>query len=302
MSAFTIKDLENLSGIKAHTIRMWEQRYSFLKPQRSCTNIRYYTNEQLKTILNIALLNKYGYKISHIDRMQPDEICARILELRNAEAVQERIVNELVREMVDLCTEDFEQTLCAYVNNYGLERAVREIIFPFLEKIGLLWQTGHILPAQEHFVANIIRQKLIVAIDGLKSNACGKRCMLYLPTGEYHELGLLFLTYILKSRGARIIYLGANVPLDDVASVVKSLQPDMAFVHLTSTSPQFNFEKLLRQIAQTMPTLPTYISGAPVHQHTLQPPAQIEFKYSLTDMIELVESIDNQQTKSFSTH
>src|SRR6478735_6248819 len=105
MSAFTIKDLENLSGIKAHTIRMWEQRYNFLKPQRSCTNIRYYTNDELKKILNIALLNKYGFKISHIDRMDQEEICAKILELGNCEAIQERIINDLVREMIDLETD-----------------------------------------------------------------------------------------------------------------------------------------------------------------------------------------------------
>src|SRR6188508_290204 len=108
MNAFTIKDLEKLSGIKAHTIRIWEQRYSFLKPQRSCTNIRYYSNDELKTILNIALLNKYGFKISHIDKMQPAEICEKIHSLRDAEAIQERIVNELVREMVELQPEKFE--------------------------------------------------------------------------------------------------------------------------------------------------------------------------------------------------
>ena len=96
------KILENLSGIKAHTIRMWEQRYNFLKPQRSCTNIRYYSNDELKTILNIALLNKYGFKISHIDKMQPAEICEKILSLRDAEAIQERIINELVKEMIEL--------------------------------------------------------------------------------------------------------------------------------------------------------------------------------------------------------
>ena len=140
MSVFTIKDLENLSGIKAHTIRMWEQRYNFLKPERSCTNIRYYSNEQLKTLLNIALLNKYGYKISHIDRMEPDEIHAKILTLREAEAYQERIVNELVQEMIDLETEKFESCVNRYIRANGIERAIREIIFPFLEKIGILWQ------------------------------------------------------------------------------------------------------------------------------------------------------------------
>ena len=149
MNAFTIKDLENLSGIKAHTIRIWEQRYNFLKPQRTDTNIRYYSSDELKTVLNIALLNKYGFKISHIDRMQPEEIKAKILSLGDAKAIQERIVNELVQEMVDLNIEKLEKILANYISLRGIEKTVIHIIFPFLEKIGLLWVTGHINPAQE---------------------------------------------------------------------------------------------------------------------------------------------------------
>ena len=294
MSVFTIKDLENLSGIKAHTIRMWEQRYNFLKPERSCTNIRYYSNEQLKTLLNIALLNKYGYKISHIDRMEPDEIHAKILTLREAEAYQERIVNELVQEMIDLETEKFESCVNRYIRANGIERAIREIIFPFLEKIGILWQTGHIMPAQEHFVSNIIRQKLIVAIDQLPGRTDGRLCLLYLPGGEYHELGLLFLSYLLKSRGARLLYLGANVPFDDVASVVNTLQPELAFIHLTSTSANFSFDKMLRQVQQRTPQLTTYISGYPTHSYFRETPAHIHLKRSFTEVMELVNSINNQ--------
>ena len=144
MNAFTIKDLENLSGIKAHTIRIWEQRYHFLKPQRTGTNIRYYSNDELKTVLNIALLNKYGYKISHIDKMPPDEIRTRILTLGDAQAIQERIVNELVQEMVDMEIERFEKVLAGYISSKGIERTVTQILFPFLEKIGILWVTGHL--------------------------------------------------------------------------------------------------------------------------------------------------------------
>src|SRR5258707_4729100 len=150
MNVFTIKDLENLSGIKAHTIRIWEQRYNFLKPRRTTTNIRYYSNDELKTVLNIALLNKYGFKISHIDRMQPQEIKEKILSLGDAKAIQERIINELVQEMVDLEMERFEKVITNYITAKGIERTVIQIIFPFLEKIGILWQTGPIKPAQEH--------------------------------------------------------------------------------------------------------------------------------------------------------
>ena len=132
MNAFTIKDLENLSGIKAHTIRIWEQRYNFLKPQRTETNIRYYSNDELKMLLNIALLNKYGFKISHIDRMQSKDIKDKILSLNDAKAIQERIVNELVEQMIDLNMEKFEHILSNYIAARGIERSVTQIIFPFL--------------------------------------------------------------------------------------------------------------------------------------------------------------------------
>lgn len=291
MNAFTIKDLENLSGIKAHTIRMWEQRYNFLKPQRSCTNIRYYSNEELKTILNIALLNKYGYKISHIDKMQPAEICEKIHALRDAEAIQERIVNELVREMVELQPEKFEATVNRYIKDNGTEKAITEIIFPFLEKIGILWQTGHIMPAQEHFVSNIIRQKLIVAIDSIPCNPQGKSCILFLPEGEHHELGLLFLCYLVKKQGARIMYLGANVPMKDIESIIQTIHPVLAFVHLTSTSHNFNFEKFLRTIDQKNSGIPTVISGYPTLNYHKEIPTTVSFKRTFGEIIEFINGI-----------
>ncbi len=131
MNAFTIKDLENLSGIKAHTIRIWEQRYTFLNPQRTDTNIRYYSNVELKTVLNIALLNKFGYKISHIDKMTPDEMKEKILSLSQIQAQQERIVNEMIHSMVDMKMDEFEAVLDNYILAKGIEKTITQIIFPF---------------------------------------------------------------------------------------------------------------------------------------------------------------------------
>jgi MerR family transcriptional regulator, light-induced transcriptional regulator len=292
MNAFTIKDLENLSGIKAHTIRIWEQRYNFLKPQRTTTNIRYYTNDELKTVLNIALLNKYGFKISHIDRMQPGEIREKILTLSDARAVQERIVNDLVQEMVNLDMEQFEKIITNYINLRGIERTVIQIIFPFLEKIGLLWQTGHINPAQEHLVTNIIRQKLIVAIETTISHVkLNKTFLLFLPEGEHHELGLLFMYYLLKSRGANTLYLGANVPVKDAEHVIKLKKPDIAFIHLTATAANFNFEKFLQNVQQKFQNTSTVISGQITQQYRKKVPATIQFKKSLSEVMEYLSSL-----------
>ncbi|RYY57838.1 MAG: MerR family transcriptional regulator [Chitinophagaceae bacterium] len=291
MNAFTIKDLENLSGIKAHTIRMWEQRYTFLKPRRSDTNIRYYSNDELKTLLNIALLNRFGFRISHIDKMDNSEICEKVLSLRDAEALQERVVNTLVSQMIDLQTDNFEMTLGKYIRCNGLEQSIREIIFPFLEKIGILWQTGHIMPAQEHFVSNLIRQKVIVAIDNLGICDGDSTCILFLPEGEHHEIGLLFLSYLLKQRNHKVIYLGANVPFADYVSIVDTMKPQYAFIHLTATSASFNFDRLVSNIRLQAGHIPTIISGFPTHAYYKPLPACVQFKKSYREISEFISTL-----------
>ena len=292
MNAFTIKDLENLSGIKAHTIRIWEQRYTFLNPQRTETNIRYYSNDELKTVLNIALLNKYGYKISHIDKMSEDEMKDKILSLSQAQAQQERIVNDLIHYMVDLRLEEFESSLDTYIMAKGIERTITQIIFPFLERIGILWITNHVNPAQEHLVTNIIRQKLIVGIESTVSHVqINKTILLFLPEGEHHELGILFMYYLLKSRGVKVLYLGANVPVKDVEYVAQLKKPEFLYTHLTSVAHNFNFERFLSHISSRVSNTPLIVSGLLTHQYKKKVPNNISFKKSLADVMEYITTL-----------
>jgi DNA-binding transcriptional MerR regulator len=292
MTKFTIKDLENLSGIKAHTIRIWEQRYSFLKPSRTDTNIRYYNNDDLKTILNISILNKYGYKISHINKMSVHDVQARVAELNLSGAQQERIVNELIQMMVDLDISGFEKIIDKQIAANGIEKVILRIIFPFFERIGILWQTGHINPAQEHLTTNIIRQKLIVGIDQAKPVLKIKRSfLLFLPEREHHELGLLLVYYLLKKRGAEIFYIGANVPLKDAQFVNDTKKPDFIYIHLTSTSPGFNFEKFIRQTSEKISKPKIIISGFPTHGYKRSLPKNVEFKHSLVELVEFISSL-----------
>ncbi len=292
MNAFTIKDLENLSGIKAHTIRIWEQRYQFLKPNRTDTNIRYYSNDELKKILNIALLNKYGYKISHIDKMNEVEVKEKILLLSQVQAQQEKIVNDLIKCMIDLDIEKLEEILDKYIIARGIERSITQIIFPFLEKIGILWLTNHINPAQEHLVTNIIRQKLIVGIEGATSLLkVNKTVLLFLPEGEYHEMGLLFVYYLLKSRGASVIYLGANVPINDVEYVVKLKKPNYLFSHLTTACHNFHLERFIATITKKFAGIPIVISGQLTHTYEKKIPPQINFKKSFQETMEFIASL-----------
>lgn len=292
MNVFTIKDLENLSGIKAHTIRIWEQRYSFLKPCRTESNIRYYCSEELKTILNISLLNKYGYKISHIDRMSEQELRSKIISLTDTEARQERLVNELIAHMIDLNVECLEQVLDNYVLMHGIDRTITQIIFPFLHRIGILWITNHIQPAQEHLVSNIIRQKLVVGIEGAMPMRQVKRTiLLFLPEGEYHELGLLYVHYLLRSHGARVLYLGSDMPLKDVEFVSKYKQPDFLYTHLTGIAGNFNLEKFISQVSQRIPDIPLVISGQLARVHAKKVPPGVNFKRSLSEVLEFVAGL-----------
>jgi MerR family transcriptional regulator, light-induced transcriptional regulator len=182
VSSYSIKDLEQLSGIKAHTLRIWEQRYNFINPQRTDTNIRYYTDEDLKLILNISTLKDNGFKISKIADMEEDQLNKEVLKITENNLRFPDQINSMTLAMIDLDEDRFEKVISTNVIKYGFEKTVMNIIYPFLSKIGVLWQTGSIVPAQEHFISNLIRQKIIVAIDGLfvSNSEVNKSYLLYL--------------------------------------------------------------------------------------------------------------------------
>ncbi len=293
MNKFTIKDLENLSGIRAHTIRMWEQRYSFLKPQRTATNIRYYSNQELKILLNISLLNKYGFKISHINRMSNDELREKTLTLSNGVAQQERIVNELIQHMVDVDIDTFERLLNQYITARGIEKAITYIIFPFLERIGILWLTDHINPAQEHIITNIIRQKIVTGIENIVTPlALNSKVLLFMPENEHHELGLLFLQFLLKSRGVKTIYLGTNVPMKDLEFMVHLKKPDFVYTHLTTVIKEFNFDKFISDLKTKFPKTNILISGLLSQTFSKKTiPGNIRFLKSLNEANEFIAGL-----------
>ena len=244
--SFTIKELESLSGIKAHTIRIWEQRYKFLQPSRTSTNIRRYNNEELKTLLTVALLNKYGYKISRIDEMQPGQRTEAVLRLQQPDALDEHVINELIGYMIDLKSSEFEKLLTDCITQHGIEKTITGIIFLFLERVGILWQTNRLRPVQEHIVSAIIRQKIIHAIDGLPLTTFSSPLfILFLPEDEHHELGLLYVYYLLRKRGLATIYLGANVPLKDVEYIVQIKSPQYLYLHLTSLPRTLKFSRFV---------------------------------------------------------
>ena len=292
MNVFSIKDLEQLSGIKAHTIRIWEQRYTLLKPKRTDTNIRFYSNEELKAVLNISLLNRYGYKISYIDKMTPDEMQDKIVSLSHSDAQQERLVNELIQCMIDLDIEKFEEVLDKCIAVRGIEKAITNIVFTFLEKVGILWQTNHVNPAQEHLVTNVIRQKLILGIENTSNQIqIDKTILLFLPEGEHHELCLLLVHYILKNRGVKVLYLGANIPFKDVLYVVNLKKPLFLYSHLTAIGHSFNLEKYLTQVGNKLQNSKLILSGQMIQNYKKKVPNNVDLKKTLGEVMEYIKSI-----------
>ena len=235
---FTIKDLENFSGIKAHTIRIWEQRYGILSPDRTDTNIRKYNDKDLKSLLNISLLNSLGYKISNIAKLSDDQIREIINKHAHSNNTEEHFLHMLKISMLNYDEELFSNVIDPHVAEHGLEKTFRVIIMPFLMQIGLLWQSDSICPAQEHFISALIRQKLLFHIETVKVplEQNKRPVVLFLPDLEIHELSLLMLHYILKLRGLRSILLSQSVPAEDLKQVAQRLG-DVDFVSIFTTHP-----------------------------------------------------------------
>jgi DNA-binding transcriptional MerR regulator len=292
MSSYTIKDLEKISGIKAHTIRIWEQRYQFLQPQRTETNIRTYSSNELKTILNVSLLNKYGFKISHIDKMSAEQMEEKILSLNQIDAQKERVVNSLIKEMVSLNMANFERQMDTYIGQKGIEKTIIEIIFPFMERVGILWVTNHINPAQEHLSTNVIRQKIILGIEKLPPVLhYTKRIVLFMPEGEYHEIGILYVHFLLKQRGIYVDYLGANVPMVDLRYLSEFHKVDYLYCHLTSPAKNFKIHKFFEQLSEVSKIIPIVISGQIAQAYKGQIAGNIQLMKTLPETISFLESI-----------
>lgn len=288
---FSIKDLENLSGIKAHTIRIWEQRYTFLKPRRTETNIRFYCNRELKTILNVSLLSKYGFKISHINRMSEEELAGKVITLSDKEAQQERLVNDLIAHMVDFDIARFEQLLDSYILVNGIDRTIARIVFPFLDRIGILWVTNHVNPAQEHLVTHVIRQKLIVGIENAGTHkSTNKTVLLFLPEGEHHELGLLYVYYLLRRQGVNTLYLGADLALKDLGFVCQHRKPDYLYTHLTAVAGNFNFERFLTRISEHT-GIPLVISGQLARSRLRKTPPGVDLRRSIPEVMGFIATL-----------
>ncbi len=277
MIRYSINDLEKLSGIKAHTIRMWEKRYNIICPKRTDTNIRYYHDCDLKKLLNISNLNKHGFKISSIAQMDEDEINQKVIEISGTNGDYEGMINNLVMSMIEMSEDTFEHALNNAILKLGFEKCMTHVIYPFFEKVGILWLTGTINPAQEHFITNLIRQKLIIAIDGQPQPASpdAKTFLLFLPENEMHELGLLFYSFLIRKNGFKVIYLGQSVPFDDVVEVVKIRNTDYLFTYFVAALSPKEIPAYLKRLSQNLPGKKIFITGIQMQGNEIPLPGNV---------------------------
>lgn len=265
MNQFTIKDVEALTGVKPHTLRVWELRYDFLKPKRTLTNIRYYDDEDLKMLLNVSLLNNHGYKISKISKLTQKEIDEIILELSADKDDHSFQVHTLTGCMLRLDEITFEQVLRNNFAMNGVVKTMEELIWPFLSHIGMLWLSGAVNPAFEHFITNMIRSKLIVETDRLgyfNTNKPGsKKYLLFLPEGEIHEIGLLFANYYFRSKGHHTMYLGQNLPAEEIEIICGTYKPDYIFTAITTALNPKKMNHFLEVLSTKNFHLPVLVTG-----------------------------------------
>lgn len=297
MAIYSIRDLEKLTGIKAHTIRMWEQRYRLVSPARTDTNIRYYTDENLRHLFNVALLNRYGYKISKLAKMQPQEIAARVAEIAENNGSANSQVDAMTLAMIDLDEIAFDRIFSAYAWEHGFEKTMLELVYPFLDKLNVLWLTHSVSPAHEKFISNLIRRKLMCAIDKEPSDNQreGARFLLYLPEGDSQELTLLFMHYLLRSRRQKVVYLGPNTSLADLRDACQPFRPDYVFTILQEPLARQSVQSYLDNASQTITTGRLLLSGAQLFVNPVKLPSNARVLGGLPDALQFLDGLVLEQ-------
>lgn len=293
MASYSIKELEALTGIKAHTIRIWEQRYAVLAPGRTRANIRLYTEEDMMHLLNVSTLNKSGMKISKIISMSAEEIKAAVLALHEISSEYAAQIEALIAAMLAFDEKSFEKNLANNILRIGFEDTFLQLVFPFLQRMGILWQTGSLRPTQEHFASNILRQKIMAALDAQvnTTSTTKARCMIFLPEQELHEHSALFLNHAIRSRGFHTLYLGAAVPLRDAAMAKKEYRPDYILIVCTSYPEPSGVQEYLDALGRRFAGVPVLVGGRQLLVPGLKMPANVRLLRSIADVVAYFDSL-----------
>lgn len=269
MNFFSIRDIENLSGIKAHTLRIWEQRYKLINPRRKESRHRMYDNEDLKYILRIAFLYHNGYKISKLAGLPEDQIKKMALDSTSGQENYQVFVNQLTEACIDFDQQRFEKILHNLILHLGFEKTMVQVLFSLLNKIGLLWMTDKVSPAQEHFASSLVIKRILSAIDGLDTtriNDDSRKVLVFAPAGEHHEIPLLFIQYLLKKNGVAFIYAGKNAPLEVIRAYCTQHKATQLLCHLVTNLLSGDLNQYLKQISSAFPDKEIFFSGPQVRK------------------------------------
>ena len=292
MIRYSIRDLEKITGIKAHTIRIWEKRYGIVSPLRTQTNIRYYSDDDLRRLMNVAILNKYGYKISNIQGMSAAELNTCVVDLTHQDIDNDYQVDNLVMAMIELDELRFDKIISSSIIKQGFDYTFENLLYKFLEKIGILWQVGAVNPVQEHFISHLIRQKLILAIDGQQEYGNNhKAFLLFLPENEYHEIALLYLQLLIRKEGHKVIYLGQNVPLIHLKDVFEIHQIDYLVTSVASKLPAEIIVEILNELSQLYADKQILIGGNCLSDLSVSLPGNVKSYNSMLDFFEFLKKI-----------
>ncbi|MFC6225172.1 MerR family transcriptional regulator [Hymenobacter artigasi] len=291
MGHFSISDLEQLSGIKAHTIRMWEQRYGLLHPVRTATNIRTYCDDDLRRLLNVTTLCGRGQRISQVARLTDAEISEAVLACCDDSHDYHRQVNALLAAMLGFDEPRLDQLLSEATARLGFENMMLRVAYPLLQRIGLMWLAGTVDLGQEHMLAHLLRQKLLAATDALpKVPTTARRWVLFLPGDELHELALLFMNYLLRARGQHTLYLGQNLPTVGLTNVNAAYRPDAVATVLTTQPERGRVAEYARELRALFPEAQLVVYGPLARQEGLELPANCVSPLLMTDFLALISA------------
>jgi len=295
MNQFSIRDIENLCGIKAHTLRIWEQRYKLFVAKRKVSKHRIYDNEDLKELLRISFLYHNGYKISKLAELTAEQRQEALIRAVAKEDNHELFIHQLIEASVDFDKERFDKIINTLVIRSGLEKAIFQVFYPFLQRIGLLWMTNNLIPAQEHFSSHIIRKKIICAIDGLDMNpSAATRVLLFTPAGEHHEIPLLAADYLLKKNNVRTVYFGVNMQLEPLQTYLRRHTVDFIYTHVISCPKNTGLDNYLESLCKIFPGKKVLMSG-PATKLIQQKPEEVTILHSPYELITFIKDAEKQK-------
>jgi DNA-binding transcriptional MerR regulator len=290
---FSISDLEQLSGIKAHTIRIWEQRYGILQPVRTATNIRTYCDNDLRRLLNVATLCGRGYRISKVAQLSEQEIEKAVIACNDDSNNYCQQVHALLAAMLAMDEVQLNYLLNCSIRRLGFEEAVLHVVYPFLQRIGVMWQAGSVNPAHEHLVTHLLRQKIMAATDALPAVRAAdvRRWVLFLPEDEMHELALLFMNFALRARRHHVLYLGQNLPIAGLAEVCQVYQPHTVCTVLTAGPDRDELPGFVEELRQVCAGATVLLYGPMAQSESLVLPPNMVRLQLMTDFLAFADQL-----------